>query len=122
MKNTVYRNLHRKCWSVMERGLVVEHRDTLVLGNCIFRVRPSGRARVLKEKKKFVHAFAVGNRLHGMIPMPNDCIQITYNPYKADHFYRVDTNEPVYGVGLAFLMEDGKVWARPSDVITTIRK
>lgn len=97
----------------MSKGRVIGHPLELALENCEFRVCPAGRARVLREKKKFVHAFAVGTPVYGMTGcMDKELIQITYNPYKAGYFYRVDTNEPVYAAKLVFLFGDGKVWAK----------
>lgn len=64
MQVRVYRNLHKKCWSVQAKGdkgwRVVLHLRSLVLMDVEFKVSRAGRERVLREKKKNVHAFAVG--------------------------------------------------------------
>ena len=60
--------------------------------NCKFVVRPAGRAKVLREKKKNVHAFVRGYLLTTNIVRPEDetgtCIwdNISYNPYKSANF------------------------------------
>ena len=108
----VYFNLHRKLWSVQSRKTqrVLYHTDVLLLYNCKFIVRQAGRKRVLKEKRKNVHAGVAGEldwanatrcsrrfrqasfRIpHGFeAPVP-----VTYNPYKYESFVRKDNLEPV---------------------------
>ena len=61
-KVRVYWNLHKKTWSIQDckSGLVVDHKDKVVLEIAKFVVRKGGQDRVRKEGKKNVHAFAVG--------------------------------------------------------------
>ena len=56
----IYRNLHKKCWSVKQNGKVINHTSKIILMDCEFIVQPAGHAKVLKEKKKNVHAFVKG--------------------------------------------------------------
>lgn len=58
----VHRNLNRKCWSVLLRGRLKEHRQEIILQDVEFRVRPGGQRRMLREGRRNVHAFAVGKR------------------------------------------------------------
>ena len=86
----VYRNLQKKCWSVRQNGKVICHTDYITLKWCRFVVQPSGRSRVLKEKRKNVHAF-----VRGFLCSPRDSDwtppfsweYVKYNPYKAGSFY-----------------------------------
>jgi hypothetical protein len=82
----VYRNLHRSCFSVKDcsTGLVIAHVDTIVLENCQFKVSQAGRARVLKEKRKNVHAGVVGV----CIGLSGRDLKtaVGYNPYKYENF------------------------------------
>lgn len=90
----VYWNLHRDVFSVRgtKTGRVVSHNDHILLRNAKFVVRPSGRARVLKEGRKNVHAFVRGEECS----QSADYIDFskrdkmsrvaTYNPYKYDSF------------------------------------
>jgi len=102
-KVEVYRNLHKKCWSVRQDGLVKFHCVQIFMRDCKFVVQPAGRAKVLREKRKNVHAFVRGYLWDGNLPtdlpeIENNNIwdNISYNPYKADTF--VDgLNNPVYG-------------------------
>src|SRR4051794_31587106 len=89
----VYFNLHRKNWSIMARHRVVGHADTLALDNATFRVREAGRLRVLATKRKNVHAFVCGRR--STAPSSEAAVRVSYNPYKAGHFYRCDTGAAI---------------------------
>ena len=97
-KIEAYKNLHKDCWSVRQDGLVKFHCHTISMKNCLFVVRPAGRAKVLREKKKNVHAFVRGYLLDDSTPIAKhkSCIweNISYNPYKSANF--VDSqNKPV---------------------------
>jgi len=82
------------------------------LKNCKFKVSQKGRERVLKEKRKNVHAGVEGvlcgfqNR-HNLI----DFTELTYNPYKYDSFVIKKTKEPVSGAGL-IVLKDKKIFAK----------
>lgn len=90
----VYRNLHKKCFSVkcMKLKRVIAHVDSIVLVDVTFPVSKSGRARVLKEKQKNVHAFIQGKvspkRTRGGR-------RICYNPYKKDHFFYCNSGKEI---------------------------
>ena len=108
----VYFNLHTKLWSVRSRKTrrVLYHSAVVLLYDCEFKVSQAGRKRVLKEKRKNVHAGVAGEldwanatrcsrrfrqasfRIpHGFeAPVP-----VTYNPYKYESFVRKDNLEPV---------------------------
>ena len=81
----VYWNLHRKCYSVQQNGLVVGHTDHIELRTVTFKVSEAGRQRVLKERRKNVHAFVTGYINDGM-PNPHWNVKVVYNPYKFDSF------------------------------------
>lgn len=97
LRARLYWNLHKKCWSVQDckTGRVVRHVTAFTLADAKFVVRPAGQAKVRREGKKNVHAFAVGdaslrNGLAGL-----DARDVTYNPYVNDTFVFKDTGEPV---------------------------
>ncbi len=65
----VYRNLKhgrktRPLYSIMQGGRVIARRHRVLLSGkndyCIFVVNEAGRQRVLKQKRKNVHAFVAG--------------------------------------------------------------
>jgi hypothetical protein len=94
-KHKVYYNLHKKCLSIMLRGKVLEHSTEFFLKDVEFRVSQAGRSRVLKEKRKNVHAFVCGTPDEGW-PVDQVERKVTYNPYKYNSFVYSDTFEPVY--------------------------
>ena len=65
MRVFVYFNLHKKCLSVKalegeSKGRVIAHADSVELVNATFKVSQAGRQRVLRERRKNVHAGVVG--------------------------------------------------------------
>ena len=79
----VYRNLNKKCLSVQSwvegKGWrVTDHVQKIFLDNASFQVSQAGRNRVLKQKRKNVHAYIVGKRVDA--PKKNPVELVTYNP------------------------------------------
>ena len=120
-KIEVYRNLHKKCFSVRHKGKVVgylQDSEQLSLTNVKFVVQPAGRAKVLREKKKNVHAFVRGeytgfkNNLIEEIyfgPFHDlDFSNVSYDPYKSDKFIVESDGKPVAWFPQA-LIRGGKV-------------
>lgn len=102
----VYWNLHRKCWSVQHAGRVVAHARSVELAGVTFRVSAAGRARVLREGRKNVHAFACGE-LRALDASPGidvgDAAAVSYNPRRGASFYRVADGADVARAARAFL-------------------
>ena len=94
MRVEVYWNLHKKCYSVRHRGKVIDHVPYVVLRDVKWVVQPAGRRRVLRERKKNVHAFARGTWLRGNdeLDLSNQKLGLTkrqpvkYNPYHHTSF------------------------------------
>ena len=111
----VYFNLHKKVFSVQqknERGswIVRGYSSNIILKDAKFKVSQAGRARVLREKRKNVHAFVEGFVSEASIETPT---RISYNPYKFAHFYTTK-EEKVLSAGLVSLAIDsgkGKILA-----------
>ena len=90
----VYRNLTKGCWSLksLKTGKVIGHAQSLTLKDTIFKVSEAGRQRVIRDKRKNVHAGIVGTVMSpvaGWINsngVPARKIPVTYNPYKAPTF------------------------------------
>lgn len=114
----VYWNLHKKMWSLLGNDWkLIKHEHSLCLHDCSFIVRPAGRAKVLRTKRKNVHAFIIGKPFHPYelnVAFNDELQHIRYNPYVTDHFYindygnnrllRVDNEKAVYLNGC------GRVW------------
>jgi hypothetical protein len=120
----VYKNLHKDCWSVKQGGLVKAHAEDLEMWDCSFQVNAKGREKVIKEKKKNVHAGIRGYldytkssdwastqlkaKIKTLFSFKNNSTvalstDVTYNPYRFNSFVEKVTEEPVYHSELASL-------------------
>lgn len=99
-KVQVYRNLNNGLLSIQQNGLVVAHVPSCNLLNVVFKVQGGGRKRVLEQRRKNVHAYAVGTYTEA--PQTGDQA-VTYCPYKAAHFYRRADDSPVFTAAAAHL-------------------
>jgi len=100
----VYRNLHTDCFSVRHNGKVIDAVHSCLLKDVTFVVQPAGRAKVLRERKKNVHAFVRGTRVDEIkikVGQP-----LVYNPYKRDSFYYRCNGQPIYTAGLVLMMDN----------------
>ena len=121
----VHRNLHSKDWSIIAldgpyKGLVVAHSDEVAIWGASFEVNEKGRQRVIRDRKKNVHARIVG-KLGSYHLGPNGRLwplrkKVKYNPYIDSSFMVFDQGEslvgrPVYRAGYVLLDDLGKAWA-----------
>lgn len=106
----VYRNLHTGRWSVRDAasGRVVAHADAVTLADARFTVREGGRQRVLRERRKNVHAWIAG-RLSAVGP-EEKAVRVGYNPYRAATFTDA-AGTPVTAAAAVWLHEGGGVTA-----------
>lgn len=93
MKVFVYFNLHKRVFSVKalegkDKGRVIGHRTSLAIDSPTFKVSEAGRKRVVREKRKNVHAGVVG-----FLTSPYDWSKeeviwtpLFYNPYVFSSF------------------------------------
>ncbi len=94
MRVEVYWNLRYKCYSVRHKGKVIDHVQFITLKDVQWVVQPAGRRRVLRERRKNVHAFARGTWLYGNdeLELTNAELRLTkrmpvmYNPYHHKSF------------------------------------
>jgi len=107
----VYKNLHKGCWSIKQDGLVKAHSDgtPITLYFTEMKVNRKGRERVLREKRKNVHAGIEGylshedsHVWHGWV----DMVEISYNPYKHYAFYNVETKKSRWYADICKLYQD----------------
>jgi hypothetical protein len=108
MRVFVYRNLHKDCYSVksLQTGRVVAHVKCIVLDNVSFKVSQTGRAKVLREKRKNVHAGVVGiwKRKSCTKPLKS---RLAYNPYKYTSFVNRRSERPVFEAKRCVIRMDG---------------
>jgi hypothetical protein len=90
---------------------VISHQQTLVLEAVAFKVSEKGRQRVLKEKQKNVHAYVCGSWVQQKDFDPQLLVQIKYDPYKQNSFFRVQDNSPIEKADFVVFEEHGKCYA-----------
>jgi hypothetical protein len=66
------------------RWKVIKHTDSISLADVKFKVSEAGRQRVLREKRKNVHAFIEGMEIAELTEQIAQ--KVTYNPYKYEKF------------------------------------
>jgi len=127
MKVEIYRNLHKNCWSVRDNktGKVIDHVRNIHIKDATLVVRPAGRARVLQEGRKNVHAFVKGevstweSKSAISIPLlvdgvPLHICEVVYNPYDHSSFVEKVTGKPVFTATHIFLTSLGKAYMEVS--------
>lgn len=103
MKVFIYWNLHKNCWSIKntKTNKVIAHADQVSVKNVTFKVSEAGRQRVLKEKRKNVHAGVAGELVSYVArggqrasKLPN-LKAVSYNPYRGPSFYLKASEKPI---------------------------
>ena len=87
----VYFNLHKKMLSVQTKQngqwKLAGHAENVYLHNVAFKVSEAGRQRVIKNKRKNVHAYIIGHFTDGFKSLELDpFLTVRYNPYEMDKF------------------------------------
>lgn len=110
----VYRNLHNRCWSIRADGCLY-HADSLTIRDCTFKISQTSRRRVLQERCKRVHAFAVGTVCAPIVP-DGTWVRIGYDPYRHPErpatFFIKATDEDIMRAEVIVFRVDGSVWAK----------
>ena len=112
----VYFNLHKHVFSLRcaKTKLVLAHcNDWFVLQDVKFKVSEAGRQRVLREKKKNVHAYVQGT-IGNLHVEASSSHTVTYNPYRFESFVASPRNtfkpwKPIFDAPAALMiMHDSK--------------
>lgn len=110
----VYYNVRKNLFSVQEqingKWKVVEHTNEISIHNAKFKVSEAGRQRVLKEKRKNVHAKIIGERWPFI---PKSFVyrdEVSYDPYKGPSFMVLKEDKPIDWAKYVTIA-DGKVIA-----------
>jgi hypothetical protein len=116
----VYRNLHKNLFSIQgylenKKGYrVIDRVSQALLEDVTFKVYKNGRKKVLKEKRKNVHAYVTP--LSYTVPViknykDSELREIYYNPYLCETFVYKDTGESLEGKTLnRVLVKNNKVY------------
>lgn len=113
----VFKNLKHGCYSIMQRGVIRASARVVRLSDVEFRVGEKGRQRMIRDKRRNVHAFAIG-RLVDYVH-PDDARDIAplegrgafYDPYRFGFFVDAETQAPLITVSAAHFDEDGVVYS-----------
>lgn len=114
MRIQAYRNLHREEWSIRDprTGLVIDHAAHVELEGVEFRVQPGGRAAVLRDGVRRVHAYVVGALViatQRRLARRRRWVRFTYNPHREATFVVADPRDPrpIFGAERVRLDRDG---------------
>ena len=88
-------NLHKLVWSVRQDGRIAEHTKYIMLKDARFLVGQAGRKKVLREKKKNVHAGISGYIVDRVPNVPDFCTTVSYNPYENETFINFSNEKPI---------------------------
>ena len=103
-KVAVYYNLDKKTYSIMDhsgerKGLVIVYADEILLSSVEFKVSEKGRQRVIKEKRKNVHAYVIGRfedpNFAFWVGRLKSIKEAEYNPYRHRTFVTVPDSQPI---------------------------
>lgn len=120
----VFRNWKHGCYSIFQDGCLRASARQIRLHAVEFRVRESGRQRMLRERRRNVHAFAVGRLVDWVHPNDERCLDtiagrgVRYDPYRFPTFVDRDTGAPVLGADVVQFDEAGVTYAAagPTDL------
>jgi hypothetical protein len=123
----VFKNWKLGCYSIMQDGRIKATARQVRLVGVEFRVRQSGRRRMLETGVRNVHAYAIGRLVDYVHPEETRRLQgmsgrVTfYDPRRFAAFVDSETQVPVVYVGAAHFDEHGVTYDEPSNEPTLIR-
>ena len=116
MRNVfVYRNLRTRTWSVKFKNKVISHPTEVIIENVTFFVSQKIRMRVVKNKRKEVHAGVKGNLDNSISKAEIDIskmVEVIYNPYLHSSFVEKESLKAVSFADFVFMDSNFKVFAK----------
>lgn len=118
LRSQVYFNLHKRCFSVQQKGRVIGHADGVMLENVRFNVSKAGQRKVRETGRKNVHARVSGFMVPNRTPIDGthytmkfnvlDLLvdgfrRAKYNPYKNDTFVDADSGEELHDASVVIM-------------------
>lgn len=112
----VYKNLHKKCWSVRHKGRVIAHLDKIVIRNAEFVVQPAANKKLRENPKqnKIIHAFVRGYVAGENLARELDkyaLMRVIYNPRRDLSFIKAGNGEKISSSELVSLDINKGVYA-----------
>lgn len=102
----VYRNTRGDNFSIRKKGKVVQHENVVLIENPKFMVSQAGRNRVLKERRKNVHAVVRGSYVGSHLLNEDEMREAYYNPYTTEGFIDKETKNKLNDATLAYLVNN----------------
>lgn len=117
MRVRVYYNLNKSCWSVQHylpgKGWRVrQHLQALELRDVTFKVSEAGRQRVIRQKRKNVHAYVIGELVGTQFSVDiSNVTRVRYNPYSGPRFVttQADAQTIIYA-DMAYLTDQRQMY------------
>lgn len=113
----VFKNPRRGCYSIMQNGRIMASAKQIRLRDAEFTVRESGRQRMLRENRRNVHAWVVGELVDFLHPEAADSLEqlsgrnATYNPHRYASFVDRETETPLSRADLVQFDEHGVTYS-----------
>ena len=113
----VFKNWKLGCYNIMQSGKLLASARQVHLSGVEFRVRESGRQRMLARGRRNVHAYAVGQLIDYVHPDDNRELGkpegrgVFYDPYQFASFVDHETQDPVTAADFAHFDESGVVYS-----------
>jgi hypothetical protein len=100
------KKLKKKVYSIRDSKTkkVIAHVEEISLVDCTYHVSESGRQRVIKQKRKNVHAYIRGRVSAAYLTNP---IKAKYNPYLWGYFYIESRGTKIVESKIAHLTSGG---------------
>jgi hypothetical protein len=120
----VFKNWKLGCYSIMQDGRLKATARQVRLADVEFRVRQSGRRRMLEKGVRNVHAYAIGRLIDYVHPEETRRLDAMYgratfyDPMRFAAFVDSETEVPVVYVGRAHFDEHGVIYDGPSNEST----
>lgn len=127
MRIRVYRNLRNGLLSIQSKTSagwrVTEHAESVHLEDAVFKVSEAGRQRVLRERRKNIHAYVEGERITTWpdphlttwkAPSNKTVYRVVYDPFKMKTFRMSTQNRSIEKAPYAFIHSTGTMFATKS--------
>ncbi len=117
----VFKNWKLGCYGIMQDGRLKASARQVRLADVEFRVRQSGRRRMLEKGMRNVHAYAIGRLIDFVHPDETRKLDgmsgraTFYDPKRFAVFVDSETEAPVIYAGAARFDEHGVIYASPSN-------
>jgi hypothetical protein len=110
LQTKIYRNLGNGLMSLTQQinksWILVGHTDSVAIEYPKFYVSEAGRQRVLKDRRKNVHAWATGRLLPSTGLVLPSLKQVYYCPYTQPNFTWLDSKEPIASADLLVVIDN----------------